>query len=118
MSGLRPCQQHGCPVLVTSGGCPQHGGPLTAWRSTRHVETPRLRGRANQDRRRRLFAREPFCRLCAAKGLTAIATIRDHIVPLAEGGAENDDANEQPLCQACSDVKTAEESKRGHANRL
>ena len=41
-----------------------------------------------------------------------VATIRDHVVPLAEGG-EDDEENVQPLCQDCSDAKTREESKRG-----
>ena len=40
------------------------------------------------------------------------ATIRDHIIPLAEGGPDTDE-NTQPLCQACSDRKTASESQRG-----
>ena len=41
-----------------------------------------------------------------------MATIRDHIVPLAEGGRDTDD-NTQALCEACSDTKTAAESQRG-----
>ncbi len=113
MAGLRPCQ-HGCPILVRSGHCDAHGGPGTPWRrSSTQVATPRLRGTANQARRRRVFQREPLCRECAKAGRTTVATIRDHIIPLAEGGAEGTDENEQPLCQACSDAKTANEAKRG-----
>jgi len=69
---------------------------------------PRLRGRALQAARAELFAREPFCRLCRV----SLATIRDHIVPLAEGGQEAEH-NVQPLCQVCSDRKTHRESERG-----
>jgi 5-methylcytosine-specific restriction protein A len=47
------------------------------------------------------------------EGRRTLATIRDHIVPLAEGGAEGTEENEQPLCRAHSDAKTAEEAKRG-----
>ena len=72
-----------------------------------------MRGRALQRRRAALFASEPLCRLCHAQGRTTLATIRDHIIPLAEGGTENDPTNEQPLCQDCSDQKTREESARG-----
>jgi hypothetical protein len=41
-----------------------------------------------------------------------MATVRDHIVPLAEGGTE-DESNIQPLCLDCSDAKTERESMRG-----
>jgi 5-methylcytosine-specific restriction protein A len=44
--------------------------------------------------------------------MLTIATIRDHVIPLAEGGRD-DESNVQPLCQACSDAKSQRESKRG-----
>ena len=62
--------------------------------------------------RRALFDREPLCRVCAAQGRVTLAVIRDHIRNLEEGGTE-DEANCQPLCQACSDTKTHGESMRG-----
>ena len=47
-------------------------------------------------------------------GRTTPATIRDHVVPLAEGGHDVD-ANVQALCVACHDVKTqAEQAARGY----
>jgi 5-methylcytosine-specific restriction protein A len=61
-----------------------------------------------------LFRAEPWCRACKAKGLLSLATIRDHITPLAEGGPDVT-SNTQPLCQACSDAKTRQESKRGRS---
>ena len=54
-----------------------------------------------------LFAKEPLCRTCGAA-----ATIRDHIIPIAEGGTD-DSSNIQALCKDCSDAKTHQESKRG-----
>jgi 5-methylcytosine-specific restriction enzyme A len=45
-----------------------------------------------------------------------VATIRDHIVPLAEGGTD-DDLNSQPLCAACHRRKTERESARGAARQ-
>ena len=107
---LRACAVSFCPVLVERGRCPAHGGARPPW----HHATPvtRIRGRKLQALRATLFAREPLCRLCAAQGLTVAATIRDHIVPLAEGGRD-DASNEQPLCQSCSDAKTQQESARG-----
>jgi 5-methylcytosine-specific restriction enzyme A len=42
--------------------------------------------------RQRLFSEGPLCRLCLAQSpeVVAIATISDHIIPLAEGGADDE----------------------------
>lgn len=74
--------------------------------------TTRIRGRKLQRMRASLFARHPWCVLCEKVGRQTRATIRDHIIPLAEGGAD-DETNEQGLCLDCSDRKTEEESARG-----
>ena len=60
------------------------------------------------------MAVEPWCRTCKTTGeLTrhSRATILDHITPLAEGGS-NEDANLQPLCGPCHDLKTAKGAAR------
>lgn len=44
---------------------------------------------------------------------TGRADQADHIVPVAEGGAEHDVSNGQGACTACHDVKTAAEAARG-----
>lgn len=67
-----------------------------------------------QKARESLFKREPLCRPCKAQGFVKIATIRDHIIPLAEGG-EDTEGNTQPICADCHKHKTHEESKRGAA---
>jgi 5-methylcytosine-specific restriction protein A len=61
--------------------------------------------------RRALFDAQPLCVVCARDGRVTAATIRDHLVPLAEGGTDAP-TNIQALCQACSDAKTASESRR------
>lgn len=111
---LRPCPVPGCPNLVRTGRCELHGGPEPAhrWDTDRRQDVKRTRGRANQERRVRLFRREPLCRQCAAEGRTTLATIADHVVPLAEGGAD-DESNLAPICGACHQKKIAEESRRG-----
>jgi len=109
MAGLRPCAVPGCPTLSEDTHCPAHAQPAhLGWRA----DTERIRGRRLQALRARLFAAEPFCRLCKAQGRRRLATIRDHIVPLAEGGTD-EPSNVQPLCAACSDDKTRAEAKRG-----
>lgn len=89
-------------------GCTGH--KRAAWGHT--VETPRIRGRKLQRMRDRLFDKQPLCVHCLQVGRTRVATIRDHVIPLAEGGRD-DETNEQPLCQECSDIKTAAEALRG-----
>lgn len=41
-----------------------------------------------------------------------MATVADHIIPLAEDGLDAE-SNLQALCEDCHRHKTAEESKRG-----
>ena len=92
-----------------SHSCP----PRPPWQ--RHGLPPaRIRGRQLQRLRALLFSQQPLCVQCQAEGRITVATIRDHIQPLEEGGPDTQ-ANCQPLCQAHSDAKTAAESRRGHA---
>ena len=100
------CPEPGCSVIVQRGRCPKHTRP--DWQPY----PGRIKGRRLQQLRQELFSVEPFCRLCLAAGRKRIATIRDHIRPLAEGGT-NALANIQPLCQACSDRKSQQEAARG-----
>jgi 5-methylcytosine-specific restriction protein A len=72
----------------------------------------RLTGSANQKARRALFRREPLCRECLKTGRVTAAAIRDHITPIAFGGAEHPD-NEQPLCKPCHDAKSRAEQIEG-----
>jgi 5-methylcytosine-specific restriction protein A len=60
-----------------------------------------------------LWVKDPRCQVCH-RVVAPHAMIRDHIIPLAEGGQDNE-TNEQILCFDCSRTKTAEESRRGCA---
>ena len=93
-------------------GCAEH--KPKPWQQT--ADYKRVSGRRLQRARAELFGREPLCRECSKTGRVALASIRDHIRPLAEGGTD-DDGNIQPLCGPCSDVKTAGESRRGVRDR-
>lgn len=61
-----------------------------------------------------LFSASPLCVACEADGRVRLATQRDHIVPLAEGGLDAL-ANTQGLCIECHDQKSKQESARGVA---
>lgn len=72
-------------------------------------ETPRLRGRAGvAQRHRRMLRTNYMCEMCHAKGITTIATVVDHIVPLALGGTD-DDSNTRNLCDEHHRQVTAEQ---------
>lgn len=72
---------------------------------------PRRAGSWLVKQREQLFRAEPFCRKCAENNVRTMATIRDHIIPLGEGGTD-DPSNIQPLCTPCSDAKTKQEGRR------
>jgi 5-methylcytosine-specific restriction enzyme A len=77
--------------------------------------TERLRGRKAVEQRKRRLAAEPTCRLCREAGRIELATVPDHIVPLAKGGTD-DDSNVRCLCADCHDRVTREEF--GHRKRV
>lgn len=68
----------------------------------------RLRGRRGVEQRKRRLKNEPLCRDCKSAGIVRLATVPDHIVPLAKGGTDTDD-NIRCLCADCHKVRTAEE---------
>ena len=114
-SAPKPCTHVGCSVLVRDGSsrCPDHKRP--AWLPAR-AAVKRTTGRRLQAQRAALFAREPLCRVCVARGFTVLATQRDHIVSLAEGGTD-DDSNVQPLCDDCHREKTLAEALRARGGQ-
>lgn len=77
----------------------------------RGQDTGRLRGRTLQRLRARMFAMDPLCAECRRQGRVRKWDELDHIIPLFEGGS-NDDHNLQGLCYECHGIKTAEENLR------
>lgn len=69
----------------------------------------RLRGRAGQrQRQRRLKRSNGLCELCLDEGLTTVADVVDHEVPLALGGLDVD-GNTRNLCDRHHAIVTAEQ---------
>jgi len=106
MAPPRPCSQPKCGRLA----CQVH--IRASWRTLGTPPPARIQGRKLQLLRARLFQRQPWCVTCLTVGRHTRPTIRDHVINLREGGAD-DETNEQALCKDCSDLKTTEESKRG-----
>ncbi len=116
---LRPCPGDGgrCPELVESGPCPAHRRAQEQRRGSAHSR--------GYDRRWRAYSqswleRHPRCgermdgelhaehSRCVQAGRVGQATVTDHIVPVAAGGAFWDRANHQSLCATCHGAKPGE----------
>lgn len=104
-----PCPHPGCGTLVHTKDrfCPQHN---KAW-VRKNTTYKRLTGRAAVDRRRHFLDANPLCVKCDAAGRTTLATEVDHVIPLSQGGRD-DESNMQPLCSACHQIKTMFESQQ------
>ena len=73
------------------------------------MTAPRLRGRAGQRQRDRRLKRSNYlCDDCAVAGITRLATIVDHIIPLSKGGPDTDE-NTRNLCDEHNLKRTAEQ---------
>ena len=107
----KPCNYPGCGVLVRDGTsrCSKH--QREAWAKP-PTAAKRVTGRRLQVMRESLFSSNPLCVECERLGRVMLATQRDHITPLAEGGTD-DDSNVQGLCHACHEAKSMAESQRG-----
>jgi 5-methylcytosine-specific restriction protein A len=116
VAARRPCSHPGCGVLTSdgSGRCSKH--PRKSW-AKNVTATKRMTGRRLQKARAELFAKCPLCARCKALGLVTLATQRDHIIPLEEGGRD-DDSNVQGLCHDCHDVKSKAERVRGQRRSM
>lgn len=109
----KPCAHPGCGKLVRDGSnrCEAHKRP--EW-SKKPDAPKRMTGRKLQAARAALFQASPLCAYCLAKGKAVLATQRDHIVPLSEGGLDVPD-NTQGLCDECHDGKSLAERLRAQA---
>ena len=72
----------------------------------------RKRGYAGVLDRKRIRERDcGLCQQCLREGRTTVGYPVDHIIPLADGGTDDDD-NKETLCQPCHDAKSAREAKQ------
>ena len=91
-----------------SGRCEAHKSE--AW-VKKPTATKRMTGRRLQAARAELFTANPLCVECSRLGRVKLATQRDHIIPLAEGGQDVPE-NTQGLCHDCHEGKSLAERLR------
>ena len=109
----KPCSHPGCGKLVRDGTnrCQAHKRP--EW-SKKPDAPKRMTGRKLQAARVALFQANPLCVRCTDLGIVRLATQRDHIKPLSEGG-EDVPENTQGLCDEHHDEKSLAERLRAQA---
>ena len=109
----RPCSQPGCPRLTNDRFCEEHA-KQEAQRYERYQRDPAVKkryGRAWQRVRDRFIADHPLCQQCKAHGAVTPAQEVHHVVPLSQGGT-NEEANLMALCTSCHSGITAREGGR------
>ena len=80
--------------------------------TTDNTGAGRKRGSAGVRDRERIRKRDcGLCQECKRQGRTTRGVDVDHVVPLWEGGSD-EDSNKELLCTACHQAKSAEEAKR------
>lgn len=98
----KPCAFPGCPRLTDGRYCDEHQR-LADQESQRYTRSHGDADRYGRDWRRisRAFlADHPFREICRKEGRIAEATIAHHILPVKEGGTD-DEQNLMALCRAC-----------------
>lgn len=113
-----PCRHQGCSKLVTKPGfCPEHRRKVYKAQKTVVSDDYRERNRFYQRKewknvRKLQLALEPLCRECRKAGKLTAAVIVDHVVTIANGGAELELSNLQSLCKSHHDGKTRSDTNR------
>ena len=99
-----------------SGRCPSHQRAKYKVHKAKVTEDYKERNRFYQrsvwkQARGAHLQSEPLCRTCRETGKLVSGSIVDHVVAIADGGAELDDSNLQTLCTSCHNKKTGRERK-------
>ena len=100
----RPCRYPGCPDLCADGEqyCKKHAKIMNDHyeKFTRGYSPGKRYGRAWKRIRDRYVRKHPLCEQCLKEGRYVAAEEVHHIVPLSEGGS-NEEKNLMSLCRSC-----------------
>jgi len=108
-----PCAWQGCPALVEPGEqyCKKHKRIADKLYSEKRENRQYWSRWEWRKIRQEHLKKYPFCAICGSKAREV-----DHIIPVAQGGTDNDD-NLQSLCKSCHSKKTAREGRWGKKGR-
>ena len=98
----QPCAYPGCPNLSDGRYCEQHRKLVEKnyEQYSRDPEVHKKYGRAWKRIRDSYVHKHPLCEQCLKEGRYVAVEEVHHIVPLAEGGS-NDESNLMSLCRSC-----------------
>lgn len=103
----KKCGNHSCENRVQGKTyCIEHA-PMN-WAGTTRASTT-----AHKTWRTTVLSRDKGACQINGPGCTHRVTEADHVVPVAEGGAEHDVNNGQAVCSPCHKRKTQQEAQRG-----
>lgn len=117
---LKPCRHPGCRDLTRDGWCDKH---RPAVRRSQRKSSAAYHGWYaksiwTEHLRPDQLLREPFCRVCAAKGIRTTATVVDHVIPFrGDWSLFIGTGNLQSLCKYHHDQKTAREQAEERKQR-
>ena len=110
---LRPCKHPGCGTLTGETYCPNHKPKQAPRRESAQWHRWYSLPVWTQELRPNQLLREPFCRICAAKGFRTRATDVDHVQDhKGDWGRFIDPRNLQSLCHSCHSRKTMREQNK------
>ena len=109
----RPCSYPGCGRLTDGQYCDEHRFSIDRQynRYLRDPDTNKRYGRAWKKLRARFLLLHPLCEQCKCEGRLTAAEEVHHILPLANGGT-NDEGNLMALCKSCHSRITIGSSNR------
>ena len=112
----RPCSYPGCGRLTDGQYCDEHRFSIDRQynRYLRDPDTNKRYGRAWKKLRARFLLLHPLCEQCKCEGRLTAAEEVHHILPLSNGGT-NDEDNLMALCKSCHSRITV---KRGNRLKL
>ncbi len=109
MTILRACAACGRPS--PNPYCDEH--QPKPWSGSKRKQGLTVSGWEEQRRAKRILARDMHCcHICGGQGATEV----DHVIPLAEGGAD-DEATLAGVHESCHREKTARESEEARCRR-
>lgn len=100
---LKPCKHNGCPNLTDEMFCEEHKkyASRNYEKCRRNKTLSKHYSNTNWRKRRAIYiSQNPLCERCLSKGRMTTANLVHHIVPVSQGGSDDED-NLMALCRSC-----------------